>query len=137
MYKRWLSRRKQLYGKTIEFVMQSPQCEICTRNYEYDAVNFRSICDAFPGGIPDAIYFNKHYHYYPYPGDNGLLFEVNPYHKRVRLDVSYDLPHGTVAPEASYLNPGIEIYEEPDYNGFYQYQAKRYRIKYRKNEPGI
>lgn len=32
-------------------------------------------CDAFPGGVPDAILRNQHDHRQPYPGDHGILYE--------------------------------------------------------------
>jgi hypothetical protein len=32
-------------------------------------------CDAFPGGIPDAITINQSDHRRPFPGDNGIRWE--------------------------------------------------------------
>lgn len=35
-------------------------------------------CDAFPGGIPDAIFDGEVKHTKPYPGDHGIRFEPLP-----------------------------------------------------------
>ncbi|TDE58162.1 hypothetical protein E1295_06000 [Nonomuraea mesophila] len=33
-------------------------------------------CEAFPGGVPDQIYFGGFDHRQGYPGDGGVLFEL-------------------------------------------------------------
>jgi len=38
----------------------------------------RSICKAFPNGIPDAILTNQHDHRKPFDGDNGIRFQPLP-----------------------------------------------------------
>jgi hypothetical protein len=35
-------------------------------------------CMAFPNGIPEDIMFLKASHDYPYPGDHGLRWELDP-----------------------------------------------------------
>lgn len=35
------------------------------------------VCDAFPAGIPDAIWGNHADHRQPLPGDNGIVWESN------------------------------------------------------------
>ena len=34
------------------------------------------VCNAFQEGIPDEIWTNRHDHHNPYPGDNGIRFEI-------------------------------------------------------------
>lgn len=35
----------------------------------------RTVCTAFPNGIPDEIKFGYAHHTEPWPGDNGIRFE--------------------------------------------------------------
>jgi len=56
-----------------------PLCDFCKhyRGYQIDkaAGNVRFICDAFPTGIPQEIYFEQGDHRQPYDGDHGIHFE--------------------------------------------------------------
>jgi hypothetical protein len=52
-----------------------PQCLGCKHFHSNTDLGEPLTCDAFPGGIPDAILLNKHDHREPYPGDHGILFE--------------------------------------------------------------
>jgi len=36
----------------------------------------RVVCKAFPKGIPDEIAFGNNKHLKPFPGDNGIQFEL-------------------------------------------------------------
>jgi hypothetical protein len=49
-----------------------PQCNKCKNKLN---IPHKSSCNAFLDGIPDDIYYNKHDHTKPYPGDNGIRFE--------------------------------------------------------------
>jgi hypothetical protein len=51
-------------------------CAWCTRFRP--AVRDRTICEAFPEGIPEAIRLMDHDHRRPYPGDHGLRFAAAP-----------------------------------------------------------
>lgn len=49
------------------------QCTACT-HLDQAAETMR--CDAFPDGIPIEITHNRFDHHNPYPGDQGVLFEL-------------------------------------------------------------
>lgn len=51
----------------------APVCYKC-KHFKENAD--KPICDAFPAGIPEAIYYEGHDHNKPYPGDNGIQFEA-------------------------------------------------------------
>ena len=51
-------------------------CARCTRFRP--EVRDRTICEAFPEGIPKAILLMAHDHRRPYPGDHGLRFAAEP-----------------------------------------------------------
>jgi DNA-binding transcriptional ArsR family regulator len=54
-----------------------PQCTFCKHawNGSRRGEPSRARCDAFPGGIPDEILWNRVRHDSPYPGDQGIQFE--------------------------------------------------------------
>lgn len=49
-------------------------CMAC-RHLHRDKEDSRS-CSAFPEGIPDEIWTNQHDHHDPYPGDQGIHFDI-------------------------------------------------------------
>jgi len=52
-----------------------PMCMSCTHLNR--TANDKS-CKAFPEGIPEEILTNQHDHHEPYPGDQGVRFELAP-----------------------------------------------------------
>lgn len=53
----------------------APMCMACARLRRNDP---GFTCDAFPGRIPTAIIESRADHRKPYPGDNQLLFQMDP-----------------------------------------------------------
>ena len=51
------------------------QCLVCVHSVNGGD---RLECPAFPDGIPDEIYMGEFDHRKPAPGDNGIMFEVDP-----------------------------------------------------------
>jgi hypothetical protein len=50
-----------------------PQCVACSH---LNRTAESTTCSAFPEGIPQDILTNSHDHHAPYPGDNGVRFEL-------------------------------------------------------------
>ena len=50
------------------------QCAICTHLVR-PGTGHGLTCAAFPDGIPDDLYYNRHEHQQPYPGDNGIRWQ--------------------------------------------------------------
>lgn len=50
----------------------TPLCLTCKR------LTGEQVCEAFPNGIPDAIYWGGYNHRNSYPGDNGLRYLPKP-----------------------------------------------------------
>jgi hypothetical protein len=50
----------------------APICMSCTRREP------GGTCTAFPDGIPDDIWLGGYDHRQPYPGDEGVLYELDP-----------------------------------------------------------
>jgi len=48
---------------------------ICLWCKHHNKTGDRRSCTAFHERIPDTVYFGEHDHRFPYPGDNGILYE--------------------------------------------------------------
>jgi hypothetical protein len=62
------------------------QCTFCKHFQGHKGT--KPLCEAFPEGIPNAIFNNESDHRQPYPGDNGIRFEQSEYFEEHLGDIN-------------------------------------------------
>ena len=66
----------ELDDRELAKMIYSPVCNLCKHFSIVNSIDSGiHVCDAFPDGIPDAIWRGDNNHTKPYPGDNGIQFE--------------------------------------------------------------
>ena len=53
-------------------IIECDTCGLCRHYLE------RATCRAFPEGIPPVVFDGIHDHRFPFPGDGGITFELDP-----------------------------------------------------------
>ena len=51
-----------------------PLCVLCKHYYRFNEKYQYKCCEAYPNGIPEAVYWTGHFK--PKPNDNGIQFEA-------------------------------------------------------------
>jgi len=66
-----------LDDRSVNYPIYGYQCARCEHlRHELPKDGIGSVCDAFPERIPREILGGEHDHTQPFPGDNGIRFEV-------------------------------------------------------------
>lgn len=68
-----------LDDSTDSEIVYSPVCTFCRHLHQAELRpngTHKNTCDAFPDGIPKAIWTGKNDHRKPYSNDNGIRFEA-------------------------------------------------------------
>ena len=87
----------------VMLTMDYMQCSWCKHELPPREGKREHRCLAFPEGIPCELSDNQHIHTEPYPGDNGILFEL-----REGADPGTHMPFRTYSEIASSIYKAIE-----------------------------